>query len=75
MQENDYECMCASGWGGKNCDTSVNECASNPCQNGGECEDGQNRYTCNCPVGCVLKMFTRCELGNVVLGVMTCGSE
>ena len=27
-----------------------NECASNPCQNGGTCEDGLNLFTCRCPV-------------------------
>ena len=26
----------------------INECASNPCQNGGTCVDGINSYTCNC---------------------------
>ncbi|PFX17575.1 Olfactomedin-like protein 2A [Stylophora pistillata] len=27
----------------------VNECASNPCINGGTCVDGINGYTCTCP--------------------------
>ena len=26
----------------------INECASNPCKNGGQCIDGINRYLCNC---------------------------
>lgn len=26
-----------------------NECASNPCRNGGTCEDSYNRYLCRCP--------------------------
>ncbi|KAI8509176.1 Galectin-3-binding protein [Branchiostoma belcheri] len=30
-----------------------NECQSNPCQNGGQCVDGSNRYDCNCPAGFV----------------------
>ncbi|XP_035687857.1 brevican core protein-like [Branchiostoma floridae] len=29
----------------------VDECASNPCQNGGTCTDGLNRYTCECVAG------------------------
>ena len=27
------------------------ECLSNPCQNGGTCEDKINSYTCTCPPG------------------------
>ena len=26
----------------------IDDCASNPCQNGGTCVDGVNRYTCSC---------------------------
>ncbi|XP_062584741.1 matrilin-2-like [Saccostrea cucullata] len=29
----------------------VNTCNSDPCQNGGSCIDGENRYTCNCIQG------------------------
>ena len=29
----------------------VNECASSPCQNGGDCTDGVNGYTCVCVGG------------------------
>ena len=29
----------------------VNECASNPCQNGATCIDGPDQYLCQCPVG------------------------
>ncbi|XP_062584713.1 sushi, von Willebrand factor type A, EGF and pentraxin domain-containing protein 1-like [Saccostrea cucullata] len=29
----------------------VNTCNSNPCQNGGSCIDGENKYTCNCIQG------------------------
>ena len=31
--------------------TNINECASNPCQNGGVCTDGVNGYTCGCVAG------------------------
>ena len=29
---------------------NINECGSNPCQNGGTCSDGVNGYTCSCDV-------------------------
>ena len=34
-----------------NCEENVNDCLNNPCQNGGTCEDGLNKYTCNCKPG------------------------
>ncbi|XP_069067650.1 cubilin [Pleurodeles waltl] len=43
-----YLCQCDPGWTGTNCTENVNECASNPCQNGGRCIDGVNGYSCNC---------------------------
>ncbi|KAM9333329.1 LOW QUALITY PROTEIN: cubilin [Pholidichthys leucotaenia] len=43
-----YICICNSGWEGQNCDQNINECLSNPCQNGGSCTDGINGFTCNC---------------------------
>ncbi|XP_072017425.1 uncharacterized protein [Amphiura filiformis] len=35
---------------GLNC-TDEDECASNPCYNGGTCTDGVNSYTCHCLAG------------------------
>ena len=29
----------------------VDDCAGEPCQNGGTCKDGVNDYTCMCAVG------------------------
>uniref|UniRef100_A0AAX7VLU9 Cubilin n=1 Tax=Astatotilapia calliptera TaxID=8154 RepID=A0AAX7VLU9_ASTCA len=43
-----YICNCNSGWEGVNCDQNINECSSNPCQNGGTCTDGINGFTCTC---------------------------
>ena len=31
--------------------TDTNDCAPNPCTNGGTCEDKVNNYTCTCPMG------------------------
>lgn len=33
------------------CLSDVNECASNPCINGGTCEDGVNQFICHCLPG------------------------
>ena len=29
----------------------IDECSSNPCQNGATCNNGVNGYTCNCMAG------------------------
>lgn len=46
-----YNCLCDSGWSGKNCDINNNECESNPCMNGGTCKDMTSGYVCTCRVG------------------------
>ncbi|XP_019353396.2 cubilin [Alligator mississippiensis] len=43
-----YFCLCDLGWTGTNCTENINECISNPCQNGGSCTDGINGYSCEC---------------------------
>ena len=32
-----YTCECVDGYKGNNCEMDINECDSNPCQNGGTC--------------------------------------
>ena len=33
-----------------NC-VDIDECEAAPCENGGTCVDGENRYECLCPLG------------------------
>ena len=44
-----FVCDCDDGWGGEFCDVdTVDDCLSEPCENGGSCTDGPNNYTCSC---------------------------
>ena len=45
------DCTCALGFTGSVCDNDIDDCSSNPCENGGTCVDGVNRYTCTCAPG------------------------
>ena len=33
-----YQCVCKQGFNGKNCYQNIDDCRSNPCQNGGMCQ-------------------------------------
>jgi len=44
-------CNLDNGSASCTCNTNVNACASNPCQNGGVCSGGINSYTCACSAG------------------------
>ncbi|XP_056132458.1 LOW QUALITY PROTEIN: sushi, nidogen and EGF-like domain-containing protein 1 [Lampris incognitus] len=46
-----FTCSCLAGFTGRKCQIDVNECASNPCQNGGTCKDQINSFICQCPPG------------------------
>jgi hypothetical protein len=46
-----YVCSCRLGWDGENCDRDVNECGSDPCKNGGTCDDRLDSYACACTDG------------------------
>ncbi|CAG0879787.1 unnamed protein product [Cyprideis torosa] len=60
---NTFACKCPVGFTGMRehyeCDTEVNLCYSNPCQNGGTCQQQESDFTCLCPNG-----FTgdKCEI-------------
>ena len=40
-----------AGFTGKDCDHNIDECASLPCQNSGNCTDFVNGYNCTCAPG------------------------
>ena len=46
--EEDCSCDCYDGYTGRECETNINDCDPNPCQNGGRCKDLINDYFCNC---------------------------
>ncbi|XP_068110920.1 cadherin EGF LAG seven-pass G-type receptor 3 [Hyperolius riggenbachi] len=41
-------CRCPQGFTGDYCETEINLCYSNPCQNGGVCVKRESGYTCIC---------------------------
>eukprot|EP01065_Artemidia_motanka_P041243 TRINITY_DN5312_c0_g1_i1.p1 TRINITY_DN5312_c0_g1~~TRINITY_DN5312_c0_g1_i1.p1 ORF type:complete len:3109 (+),score=985.10 TRINITY_DN5312_c0_g1_i1:86-9412(+) len=43
-------CVCEPGYSGADCETDVDDCASNPCKNGA-CTDLVNSYKCTCTAG------------------------
>ncbi|XP_056595274.1 milk fat globule EGF and factor V/VIII domain containing b isoform X1 [Triplophysa dalaica] len=45
----EYVCKCATGFDGIHCQNNVNDCAGQPCQNGGSCRDLDGDFTCRCP--------------------------
>jgi len=45
----DWHCSCVAGYIGESCETNVDECASNPCDNFATCQDLVNDYICHCP--------------------------
>ena len=45
---NEYTCTCNTGYTGVNCVSNIDDCLSDPCQNGATCKDGVNLYTCIC---------------------------
>nr|XP_014428507.1 protein crumbs homolog 2 isoform X2 [Pelodiscus sinensis] len=46
-----FLCRCQPGFSGESCSVNVDECASQPCQNGGSCMDLANSFLCRCLPG------------------------
>lgn len=49
-QFNEYNCSCASGWEGAQCESEIDECSSGPCVYG-SCQDLMADYRCACEPG------------------------
>lgn len=44
----EYVCQCQPGFEGVHCQINVNDCAPEPCGNGGVCKDLDGDFTCKC---------------------------
>jgi hypothetical protein len=44
-----FLCICSPGYTGDLCQTPIDHCEPNPCENGGSCQNGANNFTCICP--------------------------
>ena len=56
--EGQYQCICPAGFTGSHCESNIDDCAVNPCQNGGTCIDFVSDYKCYCLPGFI---GTHCE--------------
>ena len=44
-------CMCPTGYTGADCSMDIDDCAFNPCRNGGTCTVTDGGFMCECPRG------------------------
>ncbi|XP_074871762.1 protein crumbs homolog 2 isoform X3 [Carettochelys insculpta] len=46
-----FLCWCQPGFSGESCSVNIDDCESQPCQNGGHCTDLVNSFLCHCLPG------------------------
>ncbi|KAK7506491.1 hypothetical protein BaRGS_00001966, partial [Batillaria attramentaria] len=63
-------CQCFPGYTGPLCDIEIDECASEPCLNGGTCTDLINGFECSCRANFT---GTTCELPEKRCSLTSCG--
>ena len=51
LEQETCSCQCLAGYTGSKCETNIDECAPDPCQNGRTCTDDINDYNCTCVPG------------------------
>lgn len=48
---NGFDCLCATGWQGPQCQLNTDECSGRPCVHAHSCKDLLGDYTCICQNG------------------------
>ena len=48
---NQYQCLCAVGYTGHDCEKEIDECLLSPCLNNATCRDMIGNFSCNCSLG------------------------
>ena len=51
LERKTCSCQYLAGYTGSKCEANIDECAPDPCQNGGTCTDDINGYSCTCVPG------------------------
>ena len=67
-----YTCVCAPGWRGDDCGTSINDCQGDVCGKLSNCKDGHMTFVCSCPEG---KVGHRCQYSTPDCEDLGCGLE
>ncbi|XP_063909759.1 protein crumbs isoform X3 [Zophobas morio] len=71
-------CHCVRGYDGKFCERDIDDCdtpTGNPCQNGGVCMDGINRYDCNCSGTGYYGLLCEMDINECQNSENPCGSQ